>query len=269
MKTAPAQASVELPPDFGQTWTGPVADAEELLNPPPDRCLEGLPPETLVAMQRAGEELLDIYRVLAKTGDNIVGLLLRDVETFYEWDHYPAGDAYDHETHAQYYYHAHRGATGEHGHFHTFLRAGGMPDSARPLPLERDEAWPAGGEALAHLVAISMSSTGVPTHLFTTNRWVTGETLYAAPDVIAMLDRFAMDLVWPSWPVNRWMTALMVLFRPQIAMLLHRRDTVLLDRIRRDPARDVPEDRNLEITALMAIDVDRQIAAVRRAIERA
>lgn len=254
-----------LPAGFGTHWTGSVANAEEMLNPDPATCLADLPAERLDAMAGAGAELLDIYRVLAKTGDNIVGLLLRDVETFYEWDHYPAGDVYDHETHAQYYYHAHRGANGEHGHFHTFLRAGGMEGDTRPLPLERDEPWPAGGEALAHLVAVSMNPLGVPTHLFATNRWVTGETLYAAPDVIAMLDRFAMDIIWPSWPVNRWLTALTVLFRPQIEMLLHRRDAVLRDRILRHPDRDIPEARDLEIAAIMAIDVDRQIAALTRA----
>ena len=58
--------------------------------------------------------------VLAKTGDNVVSEVLRGVETFYEWEHYPPDDVYDRETHAQFYYHAHppgERSFAEHGHF--------------------------------------------------------------------------------------------------------------------------------------------------------
>ena len=40
-------------------------------------------------------------------GDNIVSELLRDVETYFEWDHDPPGDVYDTQTYSQFYYHAH------------------------------------------------------------------------------------------------------------------------------------------------------------------
>ncbi len=84
-----------------------------------------LPRESLEPMLAAGEEIQECYRVLAKTGDNIVGELLRHQGTFYEWNHYPKGDIFDHATHSQYFYHAHvKGQRkGEYGHFHTFLRA--------------------------------------------------------------------------------------------------------------------------------------------------
>ncbi|HSR70967.1 MAG TPA: hypothetical protein VLL72_01180, partial [Kiloniellales bacterium] len=81
-------------------------------------------------MAEAGRAVVEAHRVLARTGDNVVGELLRDHDTFYEWDHYPPGDVYDRESHAQYYYHAHppeQRFPGEHGHFHTFLRPKGMP----------------------------------------------------------------------------------------------------------------------------------------------
>lgn len=250
-------------PALSDHWVGDVADAEVDLKLDPARLLRGCDQDQLERMLAAAEELLNVYRVIAKTEDNIVGLLLKQSETFYEWDHYPKGDVYDPQTHSQYYYHAHRGATGEHGHFHTFLRARGMQPEVRPLPLERDEPWPAGNDALAHLVAVSMNAFGVPTHLFSTNRWVTGETLYGAHDVIAMLDRFEMDLIWPEWPVNRWLSALMVLFRPQVEALLHRRDAVIRDRLEKADGADVLEDRELEITALTMIDADSQIAAIR------
>lgn len=251
------------PPALSEQWSGDTVEAEVDLVLDPATLLQDCDTPQLQAMLAAADELLNVYRVIAKTEDNIVGLLLRQSETFYEWDHYPKGDVYDPETHSQYYYHAHRGATGEHGHFHTFLRARGMPPGVHPLPLERDEVWPSGNDALAHLVAISMNAYGVPTHLFSTNRWVTGETLYGADDVITMLDRFQMDLIWPEWPVNRWLSAMMVLFRPQIEALLHRRDAVIRDRIAAGTDGDVLEDRELEITALTSIDADAQIAAIR------
>lgn len=248
-------------------WTGDADRPEDVMDLRPDDLVADLPVDQLERMRQAGGELVDVYRVLAKTGDNIVGLLLAGHETFYEWNHYPDGDCYDPETHSQYYYHAHRGALGEHGHFHTFLRAKGMSGQPTPLPFERAESWPKGSEAVAHLVAISMDRFGVPTHLFTTNRWVTGETLYGAEDVIAMLERFEMDLIHPSWAVNRWMSALVALFRPQIEQLLHKRDAVLAARLGAAEG-DPLEDRDLEITSIIAIDADTQIAAVEKALAR-
>ena len=56
--------------------------------------------------------------------------------------------------------------------------------------------------------------------LFTTNRWVTGETWYPAGDVAAMLDRFALGDGRPSPLLNRWVTAMLGLYRPQIAELV-------------------------------------------------
>ncbi|MEX2454885.1 MAG: hypothetical protein WD470_09285, partial [Rhodospirillaceae bacterium] len=176
----------------------------------------------LLAMLAAGEDVVECVRVLAKTGDNIVGELLRASGDFYEWNHYPDGDVYDHVSHAQYYYHAHPQElrTGEHGHFHTFLRANGIPDPIRPAALS-DYVPPAErNDDLTHIVAISMDPVGLPIRLFSTNRWVTGETWYAAGDVCWLVDRFAIDHARPSWPVNRWITGMLRLFRPQVLELL-------------------------------------------------
>jgi hypothetical protein len=85
---------------------------------------------------RAGEEALECRRVLAKAGLNLVGEVLRGQGTFYQFNHYPEGDVYDRDSHAQYYYHAHRGVEGEHGHFHTFLRAGWPAGRRRPDPAD-------------------------------------------------------------------------------------------------------------------------------------
>ncbi len=225
--------------------------------------------DRLEIMAAAGEEVLDCHRVLAKSGANIVGEILPVEETFYEWNHYPEGDVYDHLTHSQFYYHAHPQALrfAEHGHFHTFLRPLGMPGSIAPAPAP-DLVLPDGeNDALSHLVGISMDKHGVPRKLFATNRWVTGEVWYAADDVRKMLDCFEVDLAVPSWPVNRWITAMVRLFRPQISRLLTERDRRVAGWAVTRPDRNVYEDRELEIAAVADIDIDDQIARARRALE--
>ena len=108
--------------------------------------IKSLPRKQLEQMAEAGNQILECYRVLQKTEDNMVGEVLRGQGDFFEWDHYPKGDVYDHETHAQYYYHAHppeersKKYGHEHGHFHTFLRPKGFPTGIKPAsPL----VWPA------------------------------------------------------------------------------------------------------------------------------
>jgi len=119
-------------------------------------------------------------------------------------------------------------------------------------------------------VAIAMDQRGAPTQLFTTNRWVTGETWYAAADVCAMLDRFVIDLARPSWLVNRWITAMFRLFKPQMAMLLLARDAAIMSWRRRHRGKiHVFEDRRLEVTSTLEIDLDRQIGEINLALRRA
>jgi len=225
--------------------------------------LSGLPQRELETMAEAGAEVIECLRVLSKTGDNVVGELLRDQGTFYEWDHYPPGDVYDRETHAQYYYHAHVPAErfpGEHGHFHTFLRPRGMPIGVKPASVPGYKPPKDPNDALSHLIAIAMDKHGLPMRLFTVNRWVTGEIWYEAEDVIRMLDYFVIDHARPS-------TALVRLFRPQIVQLVRARDRVVADWRAQHPTRDVFEDRDLEVTSVMDIDIDTQLQKITAALE--
>lgn len=228
--------------------------------------IEALPRKRLESMLAAGDEILECYRVLGKGGLNIVGELLKGQGTFYEYDHYPKGDIYDEEFSSQYYYHAHREDQPEHGHFHTFLRAGGIPESVQPVPYDGDEPWPTGDDVLSHLISVSMDPRGFPLGMFATNRWVTAEAWYRAADVIDMVDRFRIDHADPSWPTNRWITAMMALFQPQIAALLEHRDAVVETWVRDHPGVDVFEDRDLEVTGWLDVSVDDQLAAVRKAL---
>ncbi len=223
-----------------------------------------LPREQLEEMASAGAEIEECYRLLGKTNANVVGQCLANQGTFYEFDHYPSGDIYDDQYGSQYYYHAHR--EDEHGHFHTFLRAKAMPQRIKPAPYKGDGERPLGKDALCHFVAISMNAPGKPIGLFTTNRWVTDESYYTAEDTIELLDRFKMDHTYPCLATNRWVTSIMVLFRPQIEELIRERDRTLTAWQDAHPDEDVYEARDLEVTSETDIDVSKQLSAVRQAI---
>src|SRR3546814_17878343 len=100
-----------------------------------------------------------------------------------------------------------------------------------------------------------MTPGGLPFRLFTVNRWVTGEVWYRADDVIRMLDVFKIDHAQPSWPLNRWISAMIALFKPQIAELLRARDRKVADWREQNPEADVFEDRDLEVASFHYISV--------------
>jgi hypothetical protein len=243
-------------------------------------------------MAAAGRTALDCLHALRSIGRSLVGEALSASTGFYEWRHYPEGDVYDPETHAQYFYHAHppgQRAGGEHGHFHAFLRPRGMPAGVQPLMLPElaipdAPAQPQGpvlpparqpnqgkdNDKLSHLVAISMDDRGLPVQLFTTNRWVTGETWYRAEDVMPMLDRFAVNNSVPSAPLNRWLTAMFGLFRPQMRALLAARDAEIMNWRRRHRGKiHVFEDRRLEVISASSIDIEDQVRRIDAALRRA
>ena len=247
-------------------------------------------------MAASGDALRTCEAALAGAASSVLAEALQGASSVYVWQHYPSSDICDPATHAQYFYHAHppteRKGVGreidEHGHFHLFLRGRGMPPGVRPLvmpelaipdnpaapktPLMPSAPQSAEGEETdpwCHLVAIAMSAASRPLRFFTTNRWVTGETWYPASDVAAMFDRFVLGDVPPSPLLNRWVTAMFGLYKPQLAELVARRDAAVMEWRRRwRPKVHVFEDRRLEITSMLDIDVERQIDAVASALRR-
>jgi hypothetical protein len=233
--------------------------------------LAGITADRLELMALAGVEVTTAERAFARQNSSVVARLLRDEGTFYEWDHFPAGDVYDPLSGAQYFYHAH-GVTArnvgqdrkfhnlmpaahsgaqrqasEHGHFHTFVRS-----SAAEEP--------------CHIIAIAMDYHGRPNRRFTVNRWVTEEGWAAAPRLIGLLDRFVIDMPRPSRWVNRWIAATLRLFRPQIEDLLRQRDAVIAEWGRRHPGVDPYAARELEILSQLDISLPRQIDDVARTL---
>jgi len=237
----------------------------------------------IAQMERAAAVLADCREQLVANRRTILaevapGATALDADGLEEWRHYPKGEVYDPASHAQYFYHVHpadRRLPREHGHFHTFLRAEGMPSGVVPMVLPETavaEVTPPQGapskrgarDQVSHLVALSLDAQGEPIRLFTTNRWVTGETWYRAGDVIAMLDRFAIAAADAAALRDRWLVAIMQLFRPQIAALLRRRDATVMAWRRRRRA-NVFEDPRLEVTSSLDIDIGAQLAFIDQA----
>jgi len=202
-----------------------------------------------------------------------------------EWRHYPAQEVYDPLTHVQYFFHRHptpgpEPRSAEYGHFHLFLRGEAIPADAAPLlfaetavanapvppqsaPLKRGNR-----DELCHLIAIAVTKDGAPVRLFTTNRWVTGETWYRADDVICMLDRVRFAAPGPVL-LNRWIVALVRLFRPEIAVLLRQRDKTIVDWRWRWPRSNALEDARLETTSSFSIDLPARLIAAQAGHRRA
>jgi hypothetical protein len=233
----------------------------------------------------AATVIRECRHALAVSGSTIAREAVGKSGKIADWRHYPDSDVYDAVSHAQYFFHRHAAAErmaaedpSEHGHFHLFLRAEGMPRGAAPLLLPNaaianlptpPQAAPSKRgvrDEVSHLVAVAIDKSGEAVRLFTTNRWVTGETWYRAEDVVCMLDRFSLDAAGPASIVNRWLAALVRLYQPEIAMLLRKRDETVMDPRRRRRKIDVFEDPKLEIASSLSIDLDARLAAVDRLV---
>ncbi len=212
-------------------------------------------------MAGAAEQLLGCYGVLAGAGRHLLDDLITD-QPVVQWEHYPVGDVIDRTTGFQYYYHAHppedRAVGMEHGHFHLFARLDGdwhqrdaVAEDAFLARFTDDRS----DYATAHLLAVSVDAKGVPREIFTVNQWVTDDRLLTAAGTLALLDRFAVTTTGPEL-LNRWLGALLRLFRPQVDRLLQERDQALAAA----NAESVLCDQSLEVLSRAGIDIDRQIA---------
>lgn len=187
--------------------------------------------------ERAAQEAAFCERLLAKSGENVLRETLRDASSVEAWAHYPAGDVFDPESGGQWYYHCHIPAADgiEHGHYHCFVR----PEGANG--------------PVHHLIAIGVDPFGKLHRLFTVNQWVVGDAWLPAEPTIALLPRFDMQLAKPSYLVNRWLTAIVTQYQPEIETLIRERDRVLAERAGEGDAEAVRQDRSLEVTSSLVI----------------
>ena len=177
------------------------------------------------------------------------------------WQHYPDNDARDARTRSRWYYHVHPPGErdpGEHGHFHLFLHRTQLDDPAAFL------AAPPAGEAaaahVAHIAGLSISPAGIPVSWFVTNRWVTDEFLYPADVMRAHLDRYDVNETGQDPLVDKLLTAMVALYRDELAALLDRRDAALAALVGTGGV--AAYEAGHDVLASIPIDLDEKIASL-------
>jgi len=233
----------------------------------------------LADMRMAASELFDILNTFTREKRHPVSDVIAALpEPFTHWEHCPSGDVEDANTGCAWYYHAHDPATAspweEHGHFHCFMYTERLGPGAKPMALPDNFDDAKGG--LVHLVAISFNTSGAPTRLFAPNRWVTGEWLYPARDLIPLIDQFSIIADPRFGLTSRWLSAILRLYHPQIVALLCERDRILEQQLNAQlkvqlnaSLESITEDRSIEIISTSSIDLDASLLAIDQAWERA
>ena len=157
----------------------------------------------------AAQELASIQMKYAESGRTLSEAALCGAKAFVEWQHYPANDLVDEVSGYEFYYHAHSAdemPNGEHGHFHVIKR---------------------NAKGFHHLIGIALNQKGLPTRLFTTNQWVTGEEIADSTMVVKSIQGFEMVTKGRMALVTKWIGALIQLFATEIEGLILERDQKL------------------------------------------
>ena len=190
---------------------------------------------------------------MAAAGTTPLALLLDGAPRPAPHRHYPDGDVYDGLRCSQFYCHVHR--AGDLGHIHLFQRSRGMPAGLMPLVPSGED------NAACHLVAVGFGANGDAAELFTTNRWVTGESWYDAAAVKAMLPGWRIAADGRLAPVAAWLEALVAFYRLAIERLIDQRDAAVAAWGRDHGRGDPRDDGGLEVTSRLAIDPAADLAA--------
>jgi len=155
----------------------------------------------------SAQTIIRVMSQLAARKSSLCVASLAGAASFEEWRHYPLNDASDRQHATEFYYHAHarpERLADEHGHFHVFARTNR-------------------GRDFHHLVGISLNPFGVPTRLFLTNRWVTGESWVDAARITPLVTRFDCQVSGRLAPVAAWVTAMIRLYEQEILALHQQR----------------------------------------------
>lgn len=177
------------------------------------------------------------------------------------WKHYPPKDARDKFCKARWYYHVHAAGSrdeDEHGHFHLFLHRTQLPEGLEP------KVWPPQGEDakahVTHLIGLSIDKIGIPRAWFTVNRFVTNEFLYPAEVMIEHLPAFNVDHTQEDDCVNRFVTAMVALYREEIADLLRERDVKQAELVAEFGEEAAYEKASgIEVLSSIPIDLDQKL----------
>lgn len=216
-----------------------------LIRVPRAELLKALRRQPRPALREAAQATVGRLQASARSGRNLLADVLGRDDAFTEWAHYPRNDAVDSRSGYRFYYHAHAAAErapGEHGHFHVFA-----PRTPRTP----------GEPAHAHLFALSVDARGMPTRVFTTNRWVTAEHWQDARWTLRAVRALDLSHARPR-RVAGWLQDMARLFAPQIAQVIRRRDLRIAERAGRQELALVLEDRRTHIVSQCQVDLARQ-----------
>ena len=212
--------------------------------------------------QAAGRRLIQVYAGLAEQGRHLLQGLLAD-QPPRQWRHYPEDDAIDPANGYQWFYHSHspedRPGSPEHGHFHLFAL---RKLWARRLHSKAEQAFsaltgnPQEQVDTRHLMAIGLDAKGVPTSLFTTNSWVTGDLMLSAANTERLLAQMRLNTGYPE--IDTVLESVIALCPDEIRQLLAERDIALSSK----PARGVLANQDLELLSETAIVLDQKLAAI-------
>ncbi len=203
--------------------------------------------------ETAAQILIETTVAMHASGTPFMRRVLPEGAAVSLWDHYPENDAVSPTTASRHFYHCHppgERAAEEHGHFHIFLPRSAMPQDAAYLAAPHDDAVLRAN--VVHLIALAISTDGVPLSFFTVNRWVTDEWMYSASAIAEVFGQFDLSDAPGDPLVGRWLTALVHLARRDIVALLNARDAVCA----------APEDRAAEILSSGPIDLEALIEAL-------
>lgn len=222
---------------FSKAWGGTPRIALS------EQRFQGISTEHLQQCYEAGMRVQQILDKWDETGTSIIDILLNGKAHQY-WEHYPwQGGIKDQRNHSQYFYHSHEDYDGEHGHFHTFYYH---------------------KRKLVHLVAIGLDEDGQLNKLYTFNCWGPGDAYYSADQLKSFLPKFQIQQNKKfNVDVHNYIQNLLGLFQGEIGELFEQRDDTFRQYREKHNGNEPYEDRSLEITSTMDVDVDVQIEQVK------
>ncbi len=210
----------------------------------------------------AAHVVIETIMAMASEGRPLMKRVLPEGEIHY-WEHYPDRDARDEKTKSRWYYHVHAPGDrdpSEHGHFHLFLHRTQLDENAVPIvsPKKKGDDEPV---PTSHLIALAINNFGIPCQWFATNRWITDEFMYPAETMIAHMDRYNVDDTAEDKTVNRFVTAMVALYRDEIAALLIERDRKLAE-LGAGPDNPEVYEKGNDVLAYCMIDLDAKIESL-------
>jgi len=221
------------------------------------------PTQILMNAEQAAYTVIETITQMAQEQKPLMLRVLPESGESHFWKHYPKGDARDAETKSRWYYHVHAPGSrdeGEHGHFHLFLHRTQLPEGLEP------KVWPPQGEDckahVTHMVGLSIDTVGIPRAWFTVNRFVTNEFLYPADVMIDHIRDFNVDKTKEDDLVNRFVTAMVALYREEIADLLKQRDVRHEKLVAEFGEQGYEKECGIEVLSQIPIDLDAKISSL-------